>query len=81
MTAFQFQDTAQVDRLYDLAISHGGVSEGAAGYRPNMVRISIRLVFATQMAIKWHLLSIRNKQIQSDAIHARLLADTAEMSV
>lgn len=34
MTAFQFQDTAQVDRLYDLAISHGGVSEGAAGYRP-----------------------------------------------
>lgn len=34
MTAFQFQDTAKVDRLYDIAISHGGVSEEAAGYRP-----------------------------------------------
>lgn len=34
MTAFQFQDTRQVDRLYELAMQHGGSSEGEPGYRP-----------------------------------------------
>lgn len=34
MTAFQFQNTKKVDRLYEIAVRSGGASEGAPGYRP-----------------------------------------------
>ncbi|KPQ25763.1 VOC family protein [Halomonas sp. HL-93] len=34
MTAFQFHDPGVVDRLYEIAMNHGGNSEGAPGYRP-----------------------------------------------
>lgn len=34
MTAFQFSDTEKVNRLYEIAMSCGGSSEGAPGYRP-----------------------------------------------
>lgn len=34
MTAFQFEDTEMVDRLHDIALKHGGRSEGEPGYRP-----------------------------------------------
>lgn len=34
MTAFQFQEPEVVDRLYEIALSRGGSSEGEPGYRP-----------------------------------------------
>lgn len=34
MTAFQFEEPNQVDRLYKLALQCGGSSEGEPGYRP-----------------------------------------------
>ena len=34
MTAFQCDDPALVDRLYDIAMKGGGSSEGKPGYRP-----------------------------------------------
>lgn len=34
MTAFQFPAPEVVDRLYEIAMSHGGSSEGEPGYRP-----------------------------------------------
>ncbi|MBG9390093.1 VOC family protein [Caenimonas aquaedulcis] len=34
MAAFAAPDRATVDRVYELALSHGGTSEGAPGLRP-----------------------------------------------
>ena len=34
MTAFRFDDTEMVDRLYEMALELGGSSEGKPGYRP-----------------------------------------------
>ncbi|QJE72345.1 VOC family protein [Aerophototrophica crusticola] len=33
MVAFEANSTEQVDRLYDIALSHGGTCEGKPGYR------------------------------------------------
>ncbi|KUR76632.1 VOC family protein [Novosphingobium sp. Fuku2-ISO-50] len=33
MVAFEARDAAQVDRIYDLALAHGGTDEGAPGPR------------------------------------------------
>lgn len=35
MTAFLIPDAGQIDRLYDLALQHGGSSEGQPGPRPH----------------------------------------------
>ncbi|MCH8544638.1 MAG: VOC family protein [Alcanivorax sp.] len=34
MTAFQFPDPEQVNKLHGIAMRHGGSDEGAPGYRP-----------------------------------------------
>lgn len=34
MTAFQFEQPSIVDKLFEIAIRHGGSSEGEPGYRP-----------------------------------------------
>lgn len=34
MTAFQFPDPGQVNKLHEIAMRHGGGDEGAPGYRP-----------------------------------------------
>lgn len=34
MTAFQLRDSKAVDALYEIAMQHGGSSEGEPGYRP-----------------------------------------------
>jgi len=34
MTAFQCQNNELIDEIFELAMAHGGSSEGAPGYRP-----------------------------------------------